>query len=106
MYGGETFIRQEELEQFLETAKELKVKGLQGEFDGIDQNMSDVQNTCKKRKYSKTLKEYKILRPSFRPGTGKRVSVRARSSFKLLLCLGTRIRNSQNTALDDSDVCH
>jgi hypothetical protein len=40
MYDGEVFITQEELKQFLETAQELKVKGLQGEIQGIGQNRS------------------------------------------------------------------
>ena len=35
MYKGEAFITQEELKQFLETGKELQVKGIQGEFQGL-----------------------------------------------------------------------
>ena len=35
MYKGEAFITQEELKLFLETGKELQVKGLQGELQGL-----------------------------------------------------------------------
>ena len=35
MYKGEAFITQEELKVFLETGKELQVKGLQGELQGL-----------------------------------------------------------------------
>ena len=38
LYNGETFITQEELKKFLETAKELQVKGLQADLQGIGQN--------------------------------------------------------------------
>ena len=38
LYNGEAFISQVELKKFLETAQELKVKGLQGELQGIGEN--------------------------------------------------------------------
>ena len=47
LYDGETFITQEELKMFLETAKELKIKGLQGDLQGIGQNESEKINKNK-----------------------------------------------------------
>ena len=49
MYNGEVFIAQEELTTFLETARELKVIGLQAEVQCMGQNepeekMSTAQN--------------------------------------------------------------
>ena len=41
LYYGETSITQDEMKQFLDTAKLLKVKGLQQNMDGIDQNIQD-----------------------------------------------------------------
>ena len=41
LYNGEVFITQEELTKFLETAQELQVKGLQGDLQGIGQNVSE-----------------------------------------------------------------
>merc|ERR1719322_2105376 len=38
IYGGEAFINQEELKLFLEAGKELQVKGLQGELQGVQDN--------------------------------------------------------------------
>jgi len=38
LYNGEAFITQEELNMFLDTAKDLKVKGLLGDLQGIGQN--------------------------------------------------------------------
>merc|ERR1719507_268455 len=48
LYNGETFITQEELKQFLETAQELQVKGLQGDLKGIDENVSDERESSYK----------------------------------------------------------
>ena len=45
LYNGETFITQEELKQFLETAQELQVKGLQGDLQGIGQDVPDTQKS-------------------------------------------------------------
>ena len=45
LYNGEAFIMQEELKMFLETAQELQVKGLQGEFQGICPKVSEKQNS-------------------------------------------------------------
>ena len=47
LYDGETFITQEELKMFLETAKELKIKGLQGYLQGIGQKESEKINENK-----------------------------------------------------------
>ena len=44
LYNGETFITQEELKMFLETAKELQIKGLQGDLQGMGQNESETMN--------------------------------------------------------------
>merc|ERR1719318_142685 len=41
MYNGEASISQEYLKKFLETAQELQVKGLQGDWQGICQNVSE-----------------------------------------------------------------
>merc|ERR1719245_2038158 len=38
IYSGEAFITQEELKLFLEAGKELQVKGLQGELQGVQDN--------------------------------------------------------------------
>ena len=38
LYNVEAFISQVELKKFLETAQELKVKGLQGELQGTGEN--------------------------------------------------------------------
>jgi hypothetical protein len=45
LYNGETFITQEELKQFLETAQDLQDKGLQGDLQGIGENVSDTQKS-------------------------------------------------------------
>merc|ERR1712179_110809 len=44
IYYGEAFITQEELAQFLETGKELKVKGLMGELQGVQENVQEGEN--------------------------------------------------------------
>ena len=53
MYNGETSIIQEELNLFLETAKELQVKGLQGDLQDIGQSMEENEkpnsNQCEKK---------------------------------------------------------
>merc|ERR1719322_456080 len=38
IYSGEAFITQEDLKLFLEAGKELQVKGLQGELQGVQEN--------------------------------------------------------------------
>merc|ERR1719245_2180645 len=38
IYSGEAFITQEELKSFIEAGKELQVKGLQGELQGVQDN--------------------------------------------------------------------
>ena len=43
LYNGETFITQEEVKVFLDTGKELKVKGLEGELTGIEENHDKKQ---------------------------------------------------------------
>merc|ERR1719210_1895920 len=40
IYNGEAYITQKELEIFLETGKDLQVKGLQGEIKGVQENIS------------------------------------------------------------------
>jgi hypothetical protein len=45
LYNGETFITQEELKQFLETARDLQVKGLQGDLQGLGQDDPDTQKS-------------------------------------------------------------
>merc|ERR1719322_599032 len=44
LYNGETFITQEEVKVFIDTGKELKVKGLEGELTGIEDNHDKKQN--------------------------------------------------------------
>ena len=44
LYNGETFITQEELQMFLETAKESQTKGLQGDLQGMGKNESETMN--------------------------------------------------------------
>merc|ERR1719245_1190823 len=43
IYSGEAFITQEELKLFLEAGKELQVKGLQGELQGVQDNKAVEQ---------------------------------------------------------------
>ena len=58
IYNGEVFIKQEELEEVLETGKELKVNGLMGEIQGAHRFMQDDQDS-----YEKNVKniEYRTL---------------------------------------------
>merc|ERR1719427_217712 len=44
IYNGETFVTQEDLKEFIETGKDLKVKGLEGELTGI---MDDIDEQGK-----------------------------------------------------------
>jgi len=44
MYKGEAFITQDELKQFLETGKELQVKGIQGELQGLQNHDIDQES--------------------------------------------------------------
>ena len=49
LYNGEAFVTHQELKQFLETAQELQVKGLQGDLQGIGQkenNMDTISYQC------------------------------------------------------------
>jgi len=41
IYNGEVFITQEQLKVFIETGKELQVKGLEGELTGIAENTAE-----------------------------------------------------------------
>merc|ERR1719245_2696902 len=43
IYSGEAYITQEELKLFLEAGKELQVKGLQGELQGVQDNKAVEQ---------------------------------------------------------------
>merc|ERR1712130_158629 len=43
IYRGEAFITQEDLKLFLEAGKELQVKGLQGELQGVQDNKAVEQ---------------------------------------------------------------
>merc|ERR1719233_693613 len=45
IYNGEAFITQEELKVFIDTGKELKVKGLEGELTGIGENTKSQENS-------------------------------------------------------------
>ena len=44
LYNGETFITQEEVKVFIDTGKELQVKGLEGELTGIEDNHVKKEN--------------------------------------------------------------
>ena len=44
LYNGETFITQEEVKVFIDTGKELQVKGLEGELTGIEDNHDKKQD--------------------------------------------------------------
>ena len=48
IYNGEVFIKQEELEEVLETGKELMVNGLMGEIQGVQRFMQDDQDSYEK----------------------------------------------------------
>merc|ERR1712179_231012 len=41
IYNGEAFITQERMKAFIETGKELKVKGLEGELTGVSENSTE-----------------------------------------------------------------
>merc|ERR1719430_2714617 len=41
IYNGEAFITQERMKVFIETGKELKVKGLEGELTGVKENSTE-----------------------------------------------------------------
>merc|ERR1711888_252956 len=45
IYNGEVSIGQEEIKVFIETAKELQVKGLEGELTGISENIAEESNS-------------------------------------------------------------
>ena len=47
IYNGEIFIAEEELRQFLQTARELQVKGLMGELQRVNKNDHAEQITSK-----------------------------------------------------------
>ena len=47
IYNGETFLAQEDLNAFIETGEELKIKGLEGELTGSVENMDEQQNAHK-----------------------------------------------------------
>merc|ERR1712179_55178 len=42
IYTGEVFIAQDKLKVFIETGKDLQIKGLEGEVTGISENMSEM----------------------------------------------------------------
>merc|ERR1712129_442730 len=46
LYNGEAFITQEYLATFIRTAKELQIKGLLGDFEGIGENKSQSQKSA------------------------------------------------------------
>ena len=48
IYNGEVFIKQEELEEVLETGKELKVNGLMGEIQVVQRFMQEDQDSYEK----------------------------------------------------------
>merc|ERR1719158_1503715 len=43
IYNGEAFIAQKQLKVFIETGKELQVKGLEGELTGVLENSNESQ---------------------------------------------------------------
>ena len=45
IYNGEANIGQEDINEFLETGKELQVKGLDGEFTGIEETNEENPNS-------------------------------------------------------------
>ena len=49
IYNGEVFISEKELNQFLDTAKELQVKGLLGKLPGFQNKEKNEQNTFKSK---------------------------------------------------------
>merc|ERR1719427_1515454 len=44
LYNGEAFVAQEEFNQFINTGKELKVKGLEEELTGVGENILEEPN--------------------------------------------------------------
>ena len=63
MYNGEACIAQEELKQFLQTCKELKVKGLQGDIQKINQDVPYEQNSDQVSDQIETEKKYSEIEP-------------------------------------------
>jgi len=51
LYNGEAFVTQEELTAFLETAKDLKLKGLQGNLQGVDEKIFEEHNSIKQKAF-------------------------------------------------------
>ena len=56
LYNGEAFIPQEDLEVFLETGREFKVKGLQCVLTGVGENVGEI--VPEDTKHHKTADEY------------------------------------------------
>jgi len=50
IYNGEAFITQEQLKVFIETGKELQVKGLEGELTGVEENTDENMTHSQERK--------------------------------------------------------
>jgi len=57
IYNGEVFVTQEELEQFLETGKELKVKGIIGGLQGAQENVPEDEKTYKYQQMNVNIEE-------------------------------------------------
>ena len=51
IYNGEAFISQEYLKVFIETGKELQIKGLEGEFTEEMEDVSKLSWECHTRRY-------------------------------------------------------
>merc|ERR1719245_2517336 len=58
LYNGETFVAQEELNLFVETAKELKIKGLDSEMEGKGENIPAQEATLNYLNSVKVKDEY------------------------------------------------
>jgi len=59
MYKGEAFITQDELKQFLETGKELQVKGIQGELQGL-QNHDNDQESVQDNHMAESINDFNV----------------------------------------------
>ena len=57
IYNGEAFITQERLEIFIETGKELQVKGLEGELTGVPENGRESSTNPQESEYGYDVKE-------------------------------------------------
>jgi len=62
IYNGETFITQEQLKVFIETGKELQVKGLEGELTGVVDDKTEIStNTQENEQRYNEYKDEKVF---------------------------------------------